>query len=334
MASGISVDMEPWLDTFSGDLRYSMNRFQGDGLTDTYELQFAGGYIDPAHVKAYAVDTATQAKRDISFTFIDAFNIQVTSAVATVDEVLVVYRDTPKSTPLVNFADGAIYNEANMDKVVTQAVFATAEMVDTAGESVGAAVAAAETAGAAIITAEASALGAAASAAAAAASAATANAASVLGHEAAFDHGAFLTADAVAGLFEPVDATILRDADIGSAVQAYDAYTAKTDVAQTFSAVQKSTVATDNDLTIDLSTTMDASCTPSTGGALTFTNIAIGQKMEILFINGSNYAITLGANIKSQSGLAATISATGRYILAARCLDGTNVDLTCSGAMA
>ena len=125
----------------------------------------------------------------------------------------------------------------------------------------------------------------------------------------------------------------IKDSEVGSVVQGYDAATAKTNVAQTFTAVQKSTVTTDNDLSINLATAMDAVCTPTAGGALTFTNIAAGQKLEILFVNGSNYAITKGANIKCPSTLFSTISATGRYILAARCLDGTNVDLTVSGKM-
>ena len=40
------------------------------------------------------------------------------------------------------------------------------------------------------------------------------------------------------GVYEPADATILKDADIGVTVQAYDADTAKTDVVQTFTAAQ------------------------------------------------------------------------------------------------
>lgn len=40
------------------------------------------------------------------------------------------------------------------------------------------------------------------------------------------------------GVYEPADATIIKDADIGVSVQAYDADTAKTDVAQTFTAKQ------------------------------------------------------------------------------------------------
>lgn len=120
---------------------------------------------------------------------------------------------------------------------------------------------------------------------------------------------------------------------IGVTVQPFSTELVKKNTANTFSAVQRSTVTADNDLSVDLSAVMDATCTPTAGGTLTFTNIATGQKVEILFVNNSNYAIAKGANIKCPSTLFTTISATGRYILAARCLDGTNVDLTVSGKM-
>ncbi len=415
MSSGIDIEMEPWLDTFSGDLRYSMNRFQGDGLEDTFELQFAGGYIDSSHVKAYAVNTTTQVKRDIEFTFVDAFNITVTSAVVTADEVLVVYRDTPKSTPLVNFTDGAIYNEANMDKVVTQAVFATAEMVDTAGEAVDAAVTAAETAAAAIIAADASADAAAASALAAAASASAASdsaddatsngaaqvalaaaqvtlaegfadnaaasavaadasadaaalseagaaaaaAGAVATHESAYNHAAFLVAAdipakiaAAASKVTPVDADMLAVVDSADAnslkkltwanlkatLKTYfdTLYTTLATViatASTWSAPQRGTLTAQTSLTVNMNTSNKFKITPSAGGALTFSNITSGQGGTIIFVNGSNYAITAAATTKVTSTFLATISATGTYTVSYES-DGTNVFCSCTGAQA
>lgn len=101
----------------------------------------------------------------------------------------------------------------------------------------------------------------------------------------------------------------------------------------TWSAVQKTTVTTNNSLTHDLSLEMDISCTPTGSGTLAFTNVAAGQKFEMLFTNSGNYAIAKGSNIKCPSSLFTTISATGRYIIAGRCLDGANVDLTVSGAL-
>jgi len=120
---------------------------------------------------------------------------------------------------------------------------------------------------------------------------------------------------------------------IGTNVQPYDADTAKTDVAQTFTAVQKTTPATDNDLSFDLSAAQDFVCTPSSGGTLTFTNISAGVKGEIILINGSNYTIAKAAAVKCPASMLATISATGRYRLAYSSLDGTNVDVTSSSAL-
>ena len=105
------------------------------------------------------------------------------------------------------------------------------------------------------------------------------------------------------------------------------------DIPQVYTVPQKSTVTTDNDLSFDLSTGMDFVCTPTGAGTLGFTNITAGQKFEILLTNAGSYAIAKGSNIKCPSTLFATISATGRYILAGRCLDGTNVDLTVSSAL-
>jgi hypothetical protein len=123
--------------------------------------------------------------------------------------------------------------------------------------------------------------------------------------------------------------------EIGVDVQAYDVDTAKTDVAQTFSAPQKGTLTTDDDLSFDLSVTNNFFCTPTAGGALTFTNIATagGQSGLIKFVNGSNYAITPGSGTKWGATTAAIISATGTYMLTYLC-DGTNVYVVNSGALA
>jgi len=104
-------------------------------------------------------------------------------------------------------------------------------------------------------------------------------------------------------------------------------------VVNQFTKPQKTTVTTNNSLTHDLSLEMDISCTPTGSGTLAFTNLAAGQKFEMLFINSSNYAIAKDSNIKCPASLFSAISSTGRYIIAGRCLDGTNVDLTVSGVL-
>lgn len=104
---------------------------------------------------------------------------------------------------------------------------------------------------------------------------------------------------------------------------------------QSWSAPQRGTQTTDNDLSFDLNATNNFKCTPTAGGTLTFTNIAsaTGQSGFILLVNGSNYAISAAATTKVGSSTLATISTTGTYLLSYYC-DGTNVYVTASGALA
>ena len=127
----------------------------------------------------------------------------------------------------------------------------------------------------------------------------------------------------------------LTAADIGVLVQAFDADTAKTDVEQTWAQVQRTNENIGTSLTLDLDATyLDFRCTPAAGGALTFSNIPASplvQKGTIVFINGSNYAITAGTGTKVTSSLLSTISATGTYLINYRTSNG-NVYLTTAGA--
>ena len=120
---------------------------------------------------------------------------------------------------------------------------------------------------------------------------------------------------------------------IGTDVQAYDADTAKTDVAQTFTAPQRGTVTTDNDGSFDLSVTNNFACTPTGSFTLTFTNMTAGQSGFILLVNGSNYTVSAHANTKVVSGSLTTISATGTYLLS-YWTNGTNTYVVNSGALA
>jgi hypothetical protein len=128
--------------------------------------------------------------------------------------------------------------------------------------------------------------------------------------------------DAIAGLI------------IGTDVQAYDADTAKTDVAQTFSVSQRGTVTTDDDGSFDMNATNNFLCTPTGAFTLTFTNITAGQSGNIVLVNGSNYTVSAAAATKVASTTLATISATGTYWLSYYSPDGTNVYVANTGALA
>jgi hypothetical protein len=82
--------------------------------------------------------------------------------------------------------------------------------------------------------------------------------------------------------------------------------------ASTWTAAQGGTITTDNDGSFDLSVTNDFFCTPTGSVTLTFTNHR-AQKGDILFVNGSNYAVTAAATTKINSADLTTLSTSGTY---------------------
>ena len=106
-----------------------------------------------------------------------------------------------------------------------------------------------------------------------------------------------------------------------------------TGIAQTYTAPQRGTVTTDNDGSFDLSVTNNFACTPTGSVALTFTNMTAGQSGFILFVNGSNYAVTAAATTKVSADALATLSVTGTYLIS-YFTNGTNTYITNSAALA
>src|SRR5690606_35405811 len=118
--------------------RYSVNRFPGDGATTTWNISFAGmsgsyaGYISTTHVKAYTVEDATGVETPLPIpgtAWIGPTTLKIEPAIP-VGTTLVVYRDTPKNAPLLDYVDGALMIEKNLDTSNQQAIYAVAEMVD------------------------------------------------------------------------------------------------------------------------------------------------------------------------------------------------------------
>ena len=146
------------------------------------------------------------------------------------------------------------------------------------------------------------------------------------------DIGAAASSHNHSGVYEPADATILKDADIGSTVQAYDADTAKLDVDQAWTGSQRSAFVTDNDGSFDMDAGQNFKCTPTALVNFTFTNITDGQSGYILLVNGSAYAHTKSTTLKASSTLLTDIGAAGTFLVS-YIADGTNVYLTSSQAL-
>lgn len=102
----------------------TMHYFNGTG-GNTFDIHFAGGYLDKSHVKAVADDGGPE----ISLSFVTASRVKTSRPIPLGSSVLI-FRDTPKALPLALFNDGAVITATNLDRNAKQAVFVAAEMLD------------------------------------------------------------------------------------------------------------------------------------------------------------------------------------------------------------
>lgn len=117
---------------------YATYRVPGDGVNTQFEFSFSGGYMDKTHVKAYIEDAETLARVDLEVLpsmFVGDFTIDIGIPIP-VGKNIVIYRDTPKGGPLVDFTTGSRLTEANLDKVAQQAVFIGAETADASNADI------------------------------------------------------------------------------------------------------------------------------------------------------------------------------------------------------
>ena len=101
----------------------SFIEYTGDGSTTAYTITF--DYLATADVKAFLNGTETTAFSVSGQTL--TFNSAPASQTA-----ILIERDTPKASRLVDFSDGAILSEADLDKNANQLFFISQEAVDTA----------------------------------------------------------------------------------------------------------------------------------------------------------------------------------------------------------
>lgn len=127
--------LQAWVDAVRNNgVKNSMNKFVGDGVKTVYDINFAGGYLNKADILAYKV-SPTNAKTDVAVTAVNDNKVTIDAPVE-VGWTLVIYRDTPKSFPLVDFADNSIINEKNLDTNFKQTVFGVAELLDRFDDTV------------------------------------------------------------------------------------------------------------------------------------------------------------------------------------------------------
>ena len=111
-----------------------------------------------------------------------------------------------------------------------------------------------------------------------------------------------------------------------------DADILKADTADTLTASFRGTVTTDNDLSFDMNATNNFKCTPTSGAALTFTNITAGQSGNIWLDNSAGVTITAAATTYISAADLTTIATAGVYFMSYYS-DGTNVAVSVTQAI-
>lgn len=171
----------------------SYKDYVGDGTTTDFSLTF--GYLSQDHISVL-VDGSP-----VTFTWFNSTTVRTDAAPAAAAAVRV--KRTTSPTPIVDFVDGAVLFETDLDTSALQAIYIAEEATDAVGNSEADADAAAASAAAALV----SETNAAASEAAAAASAALA---------ATFDPTSYYTKVAQDVTDDAQDAAIALKADIAS----------------------------------------------------------------------------------------------------------------------
>ena len=109
------------------------NRFAGDGVTTSYEINFVGKYLDKSHVFAYVEDDATGDRTPVTIAAANWLNDTTLQSlpVVPVGKTMVIYRNTP-ALPLVDFVDGAWLTPKALDTATRQGLFKAVESADGA----------------------------------------------------------------------------------------------------------------------------------------------------------------------------------------------------------
>jgi len=102
-------------------MAYSYKQYPGDGTTDTFSITFS--YLNRDHIGVTVDGVAT------SFTFVTDFTVQITPVPA-VSSVVEVRRITPRDKRIVDFSDGSMLGEIDLDDSALQSFFISQETLD------------------------------------------------------------------------------------------------------------------------------------------------------------------------------------------------------------
>jgi len=108
-------------------MAYSYEIKVGTGATDTFTFSFP--YLETSHLSV-TVDGTTEA-----FTMPTTSSVQITSGNPAVSASIKIKRTTPVTTAVVDFVDGSVLGETDLDNVVTQLLYVAQESFDDSADA-------------------------------------------------------------------------------------------------------------------------------------------------------------------------------------------------------
>lgn len=117
--------------SMEANMAFSVNTFIGDGVTTTFAIAFTNGIYSRDSVHVFVGDELTER----AFTWINDGLIEVQGAVPASGEQVVIRRIMDKTNKAVDFADGSILDERNLDTIVNQLYNISHEFLDGYGLS-------------------------------------------------------------------------------------------------------------------------------------------------------------------------------------------------------
>ena len=109
-------------------MAYSYVRYTGNGTTQNYTFSFP--YINQDHIKVRVNGALTTA-----WSFLSSSTVQLTSAPAS-GAIIEIRRETPKDTAIVNFTDGSVLLERDLDLLATYDLYLAQETKDAVDSSI------------------------------------------------------------------------------------------------------------------------------------------------------------------------------------------------------
>jgi hypothetical protein len=108
-------------------LAFSYVQYTGNGTTTNYAFSFP--YLSQSHVKVRVNGVLT------SFTFLNSSTVTISPAPAS-GAIIDIRRETPKNQAPVDFADGSVLLEADLDLLATFNLYSAQEVDDAVGDSI------------------------------------------------------------------------------------------------------------------------------------------------------------------------------------------------------